>query len=175
MWICNHWCVINVIIEDYLLKLNRAIVVCLKRNKCYCKNSFVVYLKNGFILRILVASLMIPFWKQTVPLSFICVMGNGPMNYNSCWECFLRLTRILSLTLYWRLFRRIFLACYCYLFAIACVSECISSQQHAWCLRWRLVQILVATGMTVVLCDKLRGWQTWLRLGCLIMDCCWQC
>ena len=23
---------------------------------------------------------MIPFWKGTMPLSFICVMGNGPMN-----------------------------------------------------------------------------------------------
>ena len=53
------------------------------------------------ILRILVASLVILFWKRTMSLSFICVMGNGPMNYNSCLELFLRLTRIFSPTLYW--------------------------------------------------------------------------
>ena len=37
---------------------------------------------------------MIPFWKQNLTLSFICVMGNGPMNSNSYLDFFLRLTRI---------------------------------------------------------------------------------
>ena len=31
---------------------------------------------------------MIPFLERTVLLSFIFVMGNGPMNYNSCLEFF---------------------------------------------------------------------------------------
>ena len=79
-----------------------------KDKQLCCKNSFVVHSKNGFILQILVASLMIPFWKQTVTLSFICVMGNGPMNSNFCLKCFLGLTIILSPTLYWWLFRRMF-------------------------------------------------------------------
>ena len=34
---------------------------------------------------------MISFWKRTVTLSFIFVMGNGPMNSNSCLEFFLTL------------------------------------------------------------------------------------
>ena len=46
-------------------------------------------------------------------------------------------------------------------------------QNH--CLIWRLGQILAALEMPVVLCDKLRGRQTWWRLGCLTMDRCQQC
>ena len=37
---------------------------------------------------------MIPFWSQTVILSVICLMENGPTNSNSCLEFSLRLTRI---------------------------------------------------------------------------------
>ena len=37
---CNHWCVISVIIEDSLLKVNRAIVMCFKEKQRCCKNSF---------------------------------------------------------------------------------------------------------------------------------------
>ena len=113
---------------------------------------------------------MIPFWKQTVPLSFICVMGNVPMNYNSCLEFFSRLTRIWSPTLYWLLLRHMFLACYCDWSEIVCVVECVPSRQHAWCLRWHLGQILSASGMPVVLCYKMLGRQTWLRLGYLTMN-----
>ena len=54
------------------------------------------------------ASLMILFWKRTVPLLFICVMGNVPMNSNLSLEFFLRLTRMFSPTLYWWLLRSIF-------------------------------------------------------------------
>ena len=103
----NNWCVISVSTEDSCLKVNHAIIMCFKEKQRCCKNSFYL-VQEWFILWILTASLMIPFWKQTVPLSFFSVMGNGPMNYNSCLEFFLRLTRILSPTLYWWLFRRIF-------------------------------------------------------------------
>ena len=57
---------------------------------------------------LLAASLMIPFWDQTLPLTFICVMGNVPMNYNLCLDFFFHLTRTLSPTLYWWLFRHKF-------------------------------------------------------------------
>ena len=37
---CNHWFVISVIIEDSLLKVNRAIIMCFKEKQLFCKNSF---------------------------------------------------------------------------------------------------------------------------------------
>ena len=133
---CNHWCVIGGIIEDSLLKVNHAIVILVKRNNCWCKKSFVVYSKNGFILRILVASLMITFWKQTVLLSFICVMGNGPMNSNPCLEFSLRLNRILSPTLYWWLFRCILLCLLLWL--IRNCLRCQMCSQSATCLMFKM-------------------------------------
>ena len=108
--------------------------LCLKKNNFCCEKYFIFNMfqsKNGFILRILVASLMIPFWKRTVPFSFICVMGNGPMNYNLCLEFFLRLTRILSPTLYWWLFRRIFSRCLLWLIH-SCLRCRMCSQSEKW-------------------------------------------
>ena len=94
------------------------------------------YSKNGFILRILVASLMIPFWKRTAPLSFICVMRNGPMNYILCLEFFLHLNRILSPTLDWWLLRRIFLR-----LLLRLIRSCLCCRmcyQSATCLMFKM-------------------------------------
>ena len=97
----------------HLVKRNKCVVktplICLKINKLCCENSVCCLVEDFFILRILVSSLIILFLKRTVPLPFICVMGNGPINYNSCLNIFLRLTRILSPTLYWWVFQRTFL------------------------------------------------------------------
>ena len=38
---------------------------------------------------------MIPFWKRTSPLLFICIMGNGPMNSNLCFEFFTNLVLVI--------------------------------------------------------------------------------
>ena len=38
-----------------------------------------------------------------------------------------------------------FRAFYCDWFAIICVVGCVPRRQHAWCLRWHLVQILAAS------------------------------
>ena len=146
----------------------------LKRNNVVVK-TLLIQSKNGFILRILTASFMIYFWKRTVPLSFICVMGNGPMNYNSCLEFSYAWLEFCHQPCIGDYSVACFLDCYCDLFAIFCVAECVTSWQHAWCLRWHLGQILGASRMLVALCDKLRGRQTWLRQGCLIMDRCWRC
>ena len=82
------------------------------------------------------ASLMIKFWKRTVPLSFICVIGNRAMHYNSCLEFFLRLTRILSPTLYWWLFRRIFLSLLLWL-----ICNCLRCQMCSYLATWLMFKI----------------------------------
>ena len=48
------------------------------------------------------------FGRKTLPILFICLMGNVPMNSNLCLEFFLCLARMFSPTLYWWLLRRIF-------------------------------------------------------------------
>ena len=108
MYCENYFCV-NFFKEKQLCCENSFYVIYLKRNNLCCENSFCFLVKEWFILQIFVASLMNILWKLTVPLSFICVMGDGPMNYNLCLEFFFCLTRILSPTLYWWLFRRMFL------------------------------------------------------------------
>ena len=37
---CNHWCIISVIIEDSLFKVNHAIIMCFKEKQLCCKKSF---------------------------------------------------------------------------------------------------------------------------------------
>ena len=80
----------------------------LKRNNCCCKNSFVVLVEEWFYSANIGGIIDDSLLERTVPFSVICVRGNGPMNSNSCLECFLRLTRFFSPTLYWWLFRRMF-------------------------------------------------------------------
>ena len=94
-------------IEDSFLKVKHAMIVCFKEKQRCCKNSFYL-VEERFYSPNIDSIVDDPFWKRTMPLSFISVIGNGPMNYNSCLEFFLRLTSTLSPTLYWWLFRRMF-------------------------------------------------------------------
>ena len=73
---------------------------------------------------------MIPFWKRTVPLSFICVMGNGPINSNSCLEFSYVWLEFCHQPCIGDYFIACFLNCYFDLFAIVCVAECVPSRQH---------------------------------------------
>ena len=105
MLICKNLCVIicsviSVIIEDSLLKVNRAIIMCFKEKKNGCKKSFCL-VEEWFYSTNIGGIIDHSLWKQTVSLSFICVMGNGSMNSNLCLEFSLQSTRILSPTLYW--------------------------------------------------------------------------
>ena len=139
---------------------------CLKKNNLCCENSVCCLVEEWFLFcKYWWHHWWCPFWKRTMPLSFIFVMGNRPMNSNLCLEIFLQPCIGDYSGAYFR-------ACSCDWFAIVCVVKCVPSWKHAWCLRWRIGQILAASGMPLVLCDKLLGRQIWLRLGCLTMDCC---
>ena len=91
----------------------------------------MILVKEWFILQILVASLLIPFWKQTVTLSFIWVMGNVPMNYNLCLDFFLRSTKICHQTCIDGYSGAYFRVCYHEKLAIACVVEWFPSWKQA--------------------------------------------
>ena len=93
------------------------------------------------------------------------------MDSNSWLDFFLRLTIIFHQPCIGGYSSAYFCACYYDLFAIVCVVECVPSRQHTKCSRWRFGQIFADLEIPVVLRDKLRIQQTWLRLECLT---CWK-
>ena len=122
-----------------------------KEKQLCCENYFYLFKEKQLVLWklcLLFSQIMVlfceywwhhwwlPFRKRTVPLSFICVLGNGPMNSNSCLEFFLRLTKILTPTLYWWLFRRIFLRLL--LWFIRNCLRCWMCSQSATCLMFKM-------------------------------------
>ena len=71
----------------------KTLFICLKINNLCCENSVCSLIEEWFYSANIGGIIDNSFWKRTVPLSCICVMGNGPIvigflieYYRTPWE-----------------------------------------------------------------------------------------